>query len=172
MHNYGTALSTGGPGTNGTGAFGNAHFAGKPAPPCSTGSRPSTAGTYTGQNQAGWSVTGNGQYVVYGRRVPAGQRHGQQGLVRFAAPAAPNKIGPDARRCSSPTATAVAAGAVRVTLHGHLGPGRRDPDLPLIRDGAPPRRSTTTDRPRRWWTRAGAGVADTGLAAGSAHLPA
>ena len=41
---------------------------------------------YTGQYQAAWSVTGNSQYVVAGRRVPDRQRHAQQGLVRFAVP--------------------------------------------------------------------------------------
>ncbi len=44
-------------------------------------------GSYTGQYQAGWSVEGNADYVVYGGEFPSVNGVGQQGLVRFAAEA-------------------------------------------------------------------------------------
>ena len=54
------------------------------------------AGTATGQAQAGWSVTGNGRYVVYGGEFPTVNGVAQQGLVRDALPSiAPNRVGPD-----------------------------------------------------------------------------
>ncbi len=43
-----------------------------------------TQGTFTGQGQAAWSVTGNNDYVVYGGEFPRINNTAQQGLVRFA----------------------------------------------------------------------------------------
>lgn len=53
-------------------------------------------GTYTGQNQAAWSITGNSQYLSVGGEFTVAGNISQQGLVRYAiAPLAPNKIGPN-----------------------------------------------------------------------------
>ena len=41
-------------------------------------------GTFTGQYQAGWDVTGNDDYVVVGGEFPRVNGVNQQGLVRFA----------------------------------------------------------------------------------------
>ena len=43
-----------------------------------------TQGTFTGQGQAAWNVTGNNDYVVFGGEFPRVNNVGQQGLVRFA----------------------------------------------------------------------------------------
>ncbi len=52
-------------------------------------------GTYTGQSQAAWGVTGNGTYVVEGGEFPTVNGVPQQGLVRFAVkPPAPGVSGP------------------------------------------------------------------------------
>ena len=52
-------------------------------------------GSYTGQSQAAWSVTGNSNYVVLGGEFPRVNGTAQQGLVRFAVKTiAPNKRGP------------------------------------------------------------------------------
>ncbi len=52
-------------------------------------------GTYTGQGQAAWSVTGNGTYVIEGGEFPSVNNTAQQGLVRFAVrPPAPGRQGP------------------------------------------------------------------------------
>src|SRR3954447_15701769 len=76
-----------------------------------------TPGTITGQGQAGWTVAGNGQYVVYGGEFPRVNGVGQQGLVRFAvADTAPDKVGPEASDALTPLAAAGAvAGSVKLT---------------------------------------------------------
>ncbi|WP_433675395.1 PKD domain-containing protein [Microbacterium gorillae] len=52
-------------------------------------------GTFTGQNQATWTVTSAGDYVLYGGEFLSVQGVPQQGLVRFATgTAAPEKQGP------------------------------------------------------------------------------
>ena len=53
-----------------------------------------TNGTFTGQNQAAWTVTGNGQYVVMGGEFLTVNGVGQQGLVRFAVTPPAAKQGP------------------------------------------------------------------------------
>ena len=63
---------------------GYADFGGQPAPKQLDWYPTIDAGTYTGQNQAAWNVTGNGQYVVEGGEFPTVNGVGQQGLVRFA----------------------------------------------------------------------------------------
>ena len=50
----------------------------------STGTRTFTEGTYTGQSQAAWSVSGNAKYISYGGEFPTVNGTKQQGLVRFA----------------------------------------------------------------------------------------
>ena len=52
------------------------------------------AGSYTGQSQAGWSLTGNSDYICVGGEFPSVNSKPQQGLVRFARPGlATNKRG-------------------------------------------------------------------------------
>ncbi|WP_324276043.1 hypothetical protein [Blastococcus brunescens] len=73
-----------------------------------------TPGSYTGQAQAGWSVAGNGEYVVYGGEFPRVNGTGQQGLVRYAAPStAPNRVGPVASALAA-TASSPIGGMARV----------------------------------------------------------
>ena len=50
-------------------------FAGRPAPAMLHWLPTLATGTYTGQDQAAWSVAGNSQYVVLGGEFPLGQRH-------------------------------------------------------------------------------------------------
>lgn len=52
-------------------------------------------GTYTGKNQAVWSVDGNDKYVVYGGEFGSVNGTAQQGLVRYTVKSdAPNQQGP------------------------------------------------------------------------------
>lgn len=54
------------------------------------------AGTFTGQQQGPWHVTGNDRYVVMGGEFRRVDHRPQQGLVRFAVRAiAPNRMGPE-----------------------------------------------------------------------------
>lgn len=76
-------------------------------------------GTATGMGQAAWSVTGNGEYVVYGGEFPFVNKKRSQGIARFAvnppggAKEGPQKSGTD----WVPTASSAGgSGMVRVTV--------------------------------------------------------
>ena len=72
-----------------------ADFGGKPAPSLLNWYPDLTPGTFTGLDQAAWSVVATSDYVVYGGEFTAVNGTPQQGLVRFAVPAlAPNLLGP------------------------------------------------------------------------------
>ncbi len=66
--------------------MGYANFEGNPRPDLLHFFDKWTVGTYTGQSQATWSVTGtaNGNYISYGGEFPFVNSTAQQGLVRFA----------------------------------------------------------------------------------------
>ncbi|MGY1809658.1 LamG-like jellyroll fold domain-containing protein [Blastococcus sp. SYSU D00669] len=88
---------------------------GTPAPARLAWSPTFYGGRYTGQQQAGWTVTGTADYVVYGGEFPGVNGSSQQGLVRFAVRSlAPNKVAPRATAPFSPAATAL-PGAVRLS---------------------------------------------------------
>lgn len=73
-----------------------ANWGGKPAPTLLHFDPHIAPGTFTGQGQGAWHVTGNGTYVVMGGEFPRVNGRGQQGLVRFATTGvAPNDVGPD-----------------------------------------------------------------------------
>ncbi|WP_051468096.1 LamG-like jellyroll fold domain-containing protein [Actinomadura oligospora] len=76
------------------------------------------AGTFTGQGQAAWAITGSDDYIALGGEFPSVNGNPQQGLVRFASRAkAPNKTGPRPDGFASPaapTATSLPGGRVRV----------------------------------------------------------
>ncbi|HYJ75916.1 MAG TPA: hypothetical protein VEV65_09980, partial [Kineosporiaceae bacterium] len=94
-----------------------ADFGGRPAPRLLIWFPDLTAGSYTGQDQAAWSVVANSSYVALGGEFPAVNGKRQQGLVRFAISSlAPNKQGPMATPADlAVQATPTGAGAVRVT---------------------------------------------------------
>lgn len=76
-------------------------------------------GTATGMGQATWSVTGNGEYVVYGGEFPFVNKKRSQGLARFAVnPPGGPKEGPQKSGADwAPTAaSAGGSGMVRVTV--------------------------------------------------------
>jgi PKD repeat protein len=75
-----------------------------------------TPGSYTGQNQAAWSVSGNSKYISYGGEFPTVNGTKQQGLVRFAVSSiAPNKVGPTATAATlKPTVVSQSSGTARI----------------------------------------------------------
>ena len=84
-------------GTLGKEPFGGnyANWEGTPSPSMVNWFPTFTTGKFTGQDQAAWTVTGNGQYVVMGGEFPSVNGTAQQGLVRFATkPTAPSKRAP------------------------------------------------------------------------------
>lgn len=79
--------------TNNQGGYPN--FGGNPAPTIVQWFPDVPAGTFTGQSQGGWTLTGNDDYLLMGGEFPRVNNTAQQGLVRFAVPSkATNKVGP------------------------------------------------------------------------------
>jgi PKD repeat protein len=71
------------------------NFEGQPSPSMQTWFPSINVGTFTGQSQGSWSVTGNEDYVVMGGEFTRVNGQDQQGLVRFArADLAPKEEGP------------------------------------------------------------------------------
>lgn len=71
------------------------NFEGNPAPSLLNWFPQFSPGSYTGMNQAAWSVVGNSKYLSFGGEFPKVDGEPQQGLVRMAIPSlAPNKVGP------------------------------------------------------------------------------
>jgi trimeric autotransporter adhesin len=91
----GTAFSKAVAGTSATERLGYADFAGRPRPDLLNFFPTINAGTFTGQDQGAWSVTGNDRYVVYGGEFTTVNGATQQGLVRFQRrDVASNRQGP------------------------------------------------------------------------------
>ncbi|MGY1750350.1 PKD domain-containing protein, partial [Modestobacter sp. SYSU DS0511] len=118
LSQYSLALSAAPSGTTvGNATFNNdPAFRGKPAPRILDWWPTFLSGTVTGQGQAGWSVAGNSQYVVFAGEFPGVNNKAQAGLVRFAVPSlAPNAIGPDSSAGLTPTVSSFAADSARVS---------------------------------------------------------
>jgi len=93
------------------------NFTGKPAPMPLHWLPTVDAGSFTGQNQGAWSVSGNANYVVLGGEFPKVNGVAQQGLTRFAVRAiAPNKQGPQGVAELKPTIAPLSSGSVRVSF--------------------------------------------------------
>ena len=122
------------------------NFAGTPSPSIVSWFPQLAAGTYTGQSQAAWTVTGNDQYVVLGGEFPSVNGVAQQGLVRFAVQpigksTKPIYSGRQPGPAPSPTS---AGGRGPGGAHRELGPRRLAADL-----RASPGRQGGQDRDRR-----------------------
>jgi hypothetical protein len=123
-------------------------------------------GTYTGQNQATWSVTGNTSYVIFGGEFLKVDNIAQQGIVRFGVRSvAPNKTGPRATPSGfTPTATSTTAGQVRVTWPAAWDRDDYTLTYRLYRNGA---QIYQTSQGAFFWAGQPMTYTDTGQAAGS-----
>ena len=164
---FGTAVSLEVAGTVGPNTFRNKNFAGKPAPALLPWYPTFYSGTYTGQFQAGWSVTGNSQYVVYGGEFPGVNGSEQQGLVRFAVPSiAPNKVAPRAATPFTPTATMI-PGAVRISWKAVSDRDNEYLTYRVYRDSDTTAPVCKTTGPSTWWQLPTYACGDTGATAGA-----
>jgi PKD repeat protein len=125
-------------------------------------------GSYTGQGQAAWTVTGNDQYVVEGGEFPVVNGAAQQGLTRFAIPSlATNKQGPRVTTTAfTPNVSQASATSARVTW---LANWDRDDDqlsYQVLRNGAV---VYTTSAHSISWNRPMLGFTDTGLTPGQTY---
>jgi hypothetical protein len=126
-------------------------------------------GSYTGQYQAAWSITGNSNYVVLGGEFPTVNGIAQQGLVRFAVrTTAPNRVGPQASSALTPTASSQGNGTVRVTWRATWDMDNQTLTYKVLRDGG----TTpiyTVSQTSSFWQLPSMAFVDTGLARGSTH---
>jgi PKD repeat protein len=128
-----------------------------------------TPGTFTGQNQAAWSLTGNSTYVAYGGEFTNVNGVAQQGLVRFALPTtAPNKVAPTFSSLMVPGVQSLSSGSVRVTWPAGVDRDNTTLTYRLFRDsGTTPIYTTTVDS--TFWNVPGLTYIDSGLPPGSTH---
>ncbi|MGY1699137.1 PKD domain-containing protein [Geodermatophilus sp. SYSU D00766] len=169
VHMFGNAVSVAATGTvqRISELRNNTRLVGQPAPSLLPWDPAFQAGTFTGQFQAGWSVSGNGDYVVYGGEFPVVNGVGQQGLVRFAVPAlAPKTVGPATSRPFTLTPTMV-PGAVRLNWPSVTDRDNENLTYRVYRDTDTSAPVCEATRPTRWWDLPTFGCVDTGAAAGS-----
>ena len=126
-----------------------------------------TTGTYTGQNQAAWSVTGNSSYIALGGEFPTVNSAPQQGLVRFAIKSlAPNTVGPRPLAALTPHVVSLTGGAARVNWQTTYDQDNEALTYKLVRDGNTANPVYTTTVNSKFWDKPTIGFTDTGLVAG------
>ncbi len=123
-------------------------------------------GSYTGQNQAAWSLTGTKDYLAVGGEFPRVDGVAQQGLVRFArAGLAPNKQGPAVRDLAL-QAVSPSAGTVDLTWTTLWDSDNETLAYSVLRDGAATPVFSSSAK-SRFYRRPALQFRDTDVAAGS-----
>jgi PKD repeat protein len=139
----------------------NVNWVGKPAGTQLAWNPEISAGSYTGQLQGSWSVTGNGQYMSYGGEFPRVNNLSQQGLVRFAMPTiAPNRVGPLTSGFAA-AATSSGPGVARIGWRETWDYDNEYLTYRVYRDTATNLVGQVT-RASRWWNLEQAGLSDIG----------
>ena len=124
-------------------------------------------GTYTGQSQAAWSVSGNSKYISYGGEFPTVNGTKQQGLVRFAISSiAPNKVGPTG--LVAPTVVSQSAGTARIGWEAASDQDNTTLTYAVTRDSSTTPIYTTTVN-STFYNRPALSYVDTNLTPGSTH---
>jgi PKD repeat protein len=110
------------------------------------------AGTFTGMQQAAWSITGNSDYLVLGGEFQRVNGARQQGLVRFARKGqAPNTSGPLLSGPNyQPTLTSPARGQVRGSILANYDGDNEELSYQVFRQGTAQPVYETTLRSRFW----------------------
>jgi PKD repeat protein len=128
-----------------------------------------TPGTYTGQSQAAWSVSGNSKYISYGGEFPTVNGTKQQGLVRFAISSiAPNKVGPTGTATLKPTVVSQSSGTARVAWQAAWDEDNSTLTYAVTRDSSTTPIYTTTVN-SEFWNRPALSYTDKNLTPGSTH---
>ena len=145
-------------------------FAGRPAPEVLHWLPTLAVGSYTGQDQAAWSVAGTADYVVLAGEFPSINGVAQQGLARFArTTTAPNREGPQGYSTLTPALSGIAPGTVRATWTAAWDRDNTRLTYELLR-GATLGTAVVVDRrtlDTTWWKRPTMLFTDTGAPAGS-----
>ncbi|RNL53232.1 LamG-like jellyroll fold domain-containing protein, partial [Arthrobacter oryzae] len=145
------------------------NWAGNPRPALLTWFPDVDAGSFTGQTQGAWTITGNSKYVVLGGEFPAVNGTAQQGLVRFATKdIAPNKEGPRvAGRDMNPKVTALAGGKVRVAWQANFDRDNENLTYKVFRNDNLTTPVYTTTKASTFWNRPVITFQDSGLPLGT-----
>jgi PKD repeat protein len=161
---YATAFTQAAEGKVGNFVYVNGKLIGQPAPAQVAWYPTLSQGTYTKQYQAGWTVSGNSQYVVYGGEFPKVNGVAQQGLVRFGVRSlAPGKVAPSG---TSLSLTSLSPGTARVSWVQSSDMDNENLTYRVYRDnGTSPVYSVTA--PSRWFNVRPMAFNDSGLAAGT-----
>ncbi|HEY3407818.1 MAG TPA: LamG-like jellyroll fold domain-containing protein, partial [Propionicimonas sp.] len=165
---YGTAYTKATLGTLTADPYGYFNWAGTPSPYLLKWLPLLSNGTFTGQGQAGWNVTGNDNYVTIGGEFPTAGGAGQQGLVRYAVRTiAPNKIGPVFTQSKmNPGVLSFVRGQVKITWQANWDRDNENLTYKLVRDGVTATPIYTVSQLSSEWKRPMMGYTDTGLVPG------
>jgi len=170
MH-WGTAFTKAATGTLGRDPLGYFNWAGNPAPSLLKWIPALTNGTFTGQGQAGWNVTGNADYVTIGGEFPRAGKAAQQGLVRYAVrEIAPNKVGPELTGSKfNPNLASWARGTVKISWSANWDRDNEQLTYSVIRNGDTANPIYTTTQLSSGWSRPAMGFLDEGLVPGQTY---
>ena len=148
-----------------------ADFGGQPSPTLDNWFPDLDAGTFTGQSQAAWSVSGNSQYVVLGGEFPRVNGVAQQGLVRFAVPSlAPNKQGPMVSGANfKASLLGFSNTSVRVAWPANWDRDDQTLTYKVVRNGDTNHPIYTTTATAQFWHLPGMGIYDKGLTPGATY---
>jgi PKD repeat protein len=170
INKFATAVSLAPAGTVGGNTMANGNFVGQPAPALLPWFPTMEPGKVTGQAQAGWSVAGNSQYVVFGGEFPRVNNTPQAGLVRYALPSiAPNKVGPNSNDGLTPTVVSVSAGTARVSWRATFDNDNEHLRYQVIRSDRPNQPVFDSVAPSTFWNRPTMGFIDRGLTPGARY---
>jgi trimeric autotransporter adhesin len=127
-----------------------------------------TIGSFTGLNQATWSVEGNDDYVVFGGEFPRVNNVPQQGLVRFARrDLAPRNDGPRVSGTTFPiNVESPAAGHARVSFTANFDRDNATLTYQVQRNGTVVHTTTETST---FWDRPTVSFLDSGLTPGQTY---
>ncbi|MDQ1607913.1 MAG: trimeric autotransporter adhesin [Microbacteriaceae bacterium] len=173
-YHYGVAFSKARTGTlTNDGNPDYANFTGQPAPTQLNWYPDYVIGSFTGQNQATWSVSGNSQYLVVGGEFPYVNGVAQYGLTRYALDSVvKSKVGPNASASNTtltPNATSPASGQARISWTATYDQDNVNLNYKLVRDGNTSAPVYQVNQISRFWTRPAMSFLDSGLAPGSVH---
>jgi PKD repeat protein len=145
-------------------------FGGNPSPSQLDWYPTLTTGTATGQNQAGWSTTGNASYLALGGEFPSVNGTAQQGLVRFAIKSiAPNKVAPRPGTNLNAHVVSLSSGTARVAWQATFDQDNEALTYKVVRDGQTATPIFTKTVNSTFWNEPTMGFTDTGLTPGSTH---
>lgn len=113
------------------------NWEGNPAPTLLNWYPEINSGSYTGQGQGPWTVTGDDEYLLYGGEFTIVNNKGQQGLARFArTETAPNKQGPRLASDTWPlTGVSYQAGTARLSWGANYDRDNEDLTYTVTRNG-------------------------------------